>query len=400
MSANQLFIDPLIEGLKKQWEAAGFTEPTSVQEQTFKIIADGTDCIAESPTGTGKTLAYLLPVLNKIDPNEQKVQVVILAPSRELVMQIFEVTQMWTKETGITAASFIGGANPKRQLEKLKKHPHVVIGTPGRIEELIKLKKLKMHGVKTIILDEGDQLLIPEHLPTVGTVIKSTMRDRQVLLFSATLPVSLEEEASQWMNEPMVVRVKKEKAEQAKVDHIYFVCEPRDKIIILEKLAKMAEMRALVFGRDIGNLEVMAKKLEYKGVDLAVIHGESKKVDRERAIRQFRNQQSTILLATDVAARGLDIKGLPYVIHVDFPETLSQYVHRSGRTGRSGASGTVVSIVTPREERELKKYARELKIPLKRKELFKGKIVDERPVYESKAKTNSKPKGRPQKNRR
>ena len=386
MSTKEVIVNKLKDGLKKQWELSGFKEATAVQKETFSPIFEGRDVLAESPTGTGKTLAYVLPILNKIKADEQKVQTVILAPSRELVMQIFEVVQAWSKDTGITSASFIGGANPKRQLEKLKKHPQIVIGTPGRLEELIKQKKLKMHEVKTIVLDEGDQLMIPEHLPTVGSIIKSTMRDRQVVLFSATLPVALEQDAEQWMNDPVKVRIKKEDTVQSKVDHIYFVTEARDKIILLEKLAKMANMRALVFGKDIGNLDVMASKLRFKGVDLGVIHGDSKKMEREAAIREFRKEESTILLATDVAARGLDIKGLPFVIHVDFPETLAQYVHRSGRTGRQGASGTVISIVTAREERELKKYARELNITVQKKELYKGKIVDSRPV------SNHKPK--------
>mgnify|MGYP003368592265 FL=1 len=195
------------------------------------------------------------------------------------------------------------------------------------------------------------------------------------------------------MNEPACIRIAKEETVQSKVDHIYFVAEQRDKILILEKLAKMSGMRALVFGRDIGNLDVMASKLSYKKVDLAVIHGDSKKMDREKAIRSFRQGKLPLLLATDVAARGLDIEGLPYVIHVDFPESIAQYVHRSGRTGRQGASGTVISIVTPREERELRKYARELKLEVKRKELFKGQIVDERPVYPKK-RPDVKPKKR------
>ena len=399
MSTNDSFINALIDELKKQWELSGFKEATAVQKETFLPIFEGRDVLAESPTGTGKTLAYILPILNKIKANEQKVQAVILAPSRELVMQILDVVQAWGKAAGITAASFIGGANPKRQLEKLKKHPHIVIGTPGRLEELIKQKKLKMHEVKTIVLDEGDQLLIPEHLSTVGSIIKSTMRDRQIVLFSATLPSGLEEEAEQWMNDPVKVRIKKEDTVQSKVDHIYFVTEARDKIILLEKLAKMAEMRALVFGKDIGNLEVMASKLRFKGVELGVIHGDSKKMDREAAIRDFRKQESTILLATDVAARGLDIKGLPYVIHVDFPETLAQYIHRSGRTGRQGASGTVISIVTAREERELKKYARELNITVSKKELYKGGIVDPRPVQAQKSRP-AKKKAYPKKTRK
>lgn len=366
------------EFLKREWEKSGFTELTSIQEKTFALIETRKDVIAESPTGTGKTLAYLLPILNSIDSSNPNIQTLILAPSRELVMQIFDVAQKWAKEGSIQVASFIGGVTVARQLEKLKKKPQIVIGTTGRIEELIKQKKMKMHEVKTIVLDEGDQLLLPEHMNTIAHIIKSTMRDRQILLFSATLSVQFEGLAKQWMKDPEVIRVKKDEIVQSKVNHLYFVSEHRDKITLLEKLAKTGNIWALVFAKDIGSMTVLAEKLSYKNVDLEMIHGDSKKAEREAAIKGFRNEEFPILLATDVASRGLDIAGLEYVIHYDLPQDIHQYIHRSGRTGRQGASGIVISLVTIREERELKKFANVLGIEVTKVRLYQGTIIEDK----------------------
>lgn len=158
--------------IQENWNASGFQKPTPVQEQAAQLIMDGRDVIAESPTGTGKTLAYALPVMDRIKPEQKHPQTVILAPSRELVMQIFQVIQDWKAGSELRAASLIGGANVKKQIEKLKKHPHIIVGTPGRVFELIKAKKLKMHEVKTIVLDETDQLILPEHRETIKQIIK------------------------------------------------------------------------------------------------------------------------------------------------------------------------------------------------------------------------------------
>jgi superfamily II DNA/RNA helicase len=362
--------------LQEAWRKAGFESATAIQEKAIPLILEGKDVMAESPTGTGKTITYLLPLLEKIDPGKQNTQAVIVAPSRELVMQILQVIQEWSQGSGITNTSLIGGANVKRQLEKLKKAPHVIVGTPGRIQELIAMKKLKMHEVKTIALDEGDQLLVPEHLQTVKSIIKATKSDRQMVLFSATLPESTETIARELMNEPEIVKITKDDMPPSKVEHLYIVCEQREKLDMLRKLLHVGSFKALAFIRDVGNLTVMKEKLQYKGIAPGVLHGESKKEERAAALKNFRTGKSPLLLATDVAARGLDIKGLTHVIHVDFPKDLKQYVHRSGRTGRQGAAGTVISFVTEREERVLKQFARELGISVQQKVLYGGQIVD------------------------
>ncbi|MFJ7830721.1 DEAD/DEAH box helicase [Peribacillus sp. NPDC097284] len=363
--------------IQEVWKKSGFAQLTPVQTKTIPVIAQGKDVMAESPTGTGKTLAYLLPLLEKIDPEKKSPQALILASSRELVMQINEEIRIWSEGSGISGAAFIGGANVKRQLDKLKKHPQVIAGTPGRVYELIAQKKLKMHEVKTIVLDEGDQLIIPEHMQTINNIIKTTLKDRQIMVFSATLPEETEKVARGFMNEPELIKVDKSEKMDSKVDHLYFVVERREKSKILEKITRLKDVKALAFLNDIAELSVLHEKLSYKGIEMGVLHGESNKVDREKALRKLRSGKSPMLIATDVAARGLDIKGLTAVVHIDMAENIDQYIHRSGRTGRAGADGTVISIVTEREERELKKMARELEIPLTKVTFYGGNIVEE-----------------------
>ncbi|WLD93880.1 DEAD/DEAH box helicase [Alkalihalobacillus sp. AL-G] len=378
MTTNWDYISTTKPFIQKVWEKAGFNEPTTIQTEAVPFILEGKDVIAESPTGTGKTLAYLLPILERIDVEQNDPQAVILASSRELVMQIFEEVQKWTEDSGIKGASIIGGANPKRQLEKLKKHPQVIIGTPGRVEELIKMKKLKMHEVKTVVLDEVDQLLVPEHLGTVRAIIKSTLNDRQLLLFSATLSEKAVEIGKELTANTEVIRVKQQAIKQGDVDHLYFISERRDKIKVLEKFARMTDVKALAFGKDIGELQVLKEKMDYKNVPVGLLHSELKKNERQTALKQFRSGKTSLLLATDVAARGLDVKGLTHVIQIDVSEDKGQYLHRAGRTGRAGASGTVVTIVTKGEEQSLNRMARALDIQLQKKSFYKGKIVDER----------------------
>ncbi|MCM3355871.1 MULTISPECIES: DEAD/DEAH box helicase [Bacillus] len=364
MTQTWPFLHNVQSFIKENWNASGFEKPTPVQEQAAQLIMEGKDVIAESPTGTGKTLAYALPVLERIKPDQKHPQAVILAPSRELVMQIFQVIQDWKTGSELRAVSLIGGANVKKQVEKLKKnHPHIIVGTPGRVFELIQAKKLKMHEVKTIVLDETDQLVLPEHRETIKQIIKTTLRDRQLLCFSATLKKETEDVLRDMTKEPEVLKVERSKAEAGKVKHQYIICDQRDKVKLLQKLSRLHGMQALVFVRDIGNLSVYAEKLAYHHVDLGILHSEAKKMERAKIIKAFEQGEFPLLLATDIAARGLDIENLPYVIHADIPDEDS-YVHRSGRTGRAGKEGNVLSLVTRMEESKLKKMAKKLGVEL------------------------------------
>ncbi|WP_043931305.1 DEAD/DEAH box helicase [Bacillus sp. EB01] len=358
------------------WKKSGFKQPTSIQEAAIPAILDGRDLIAESPTGTGKTLAYLLPVLEKIDSSSIGLQAVVLASSQELIMQVYQEFQKWSEGSGIRGATFIGGANVKRQLEKLKKKPHIAFGTPGRMNELIKQKKIKMHEVKMVVLDEGDQLLVREHIGQVEDIVKSSLKSRQVVLFSATMKPETEEMAKRLTENPEVIRIKKDTSiEQGKVEHIYFSCEQREKLLLLEKIVRLQNIKTLAFINDITEIGVITAKLQFKELSAGLLHSELDKTVRQKAIKDFRDGKINMLVATDVAARGLDIQGVTHVVHVDFPRDIEQYIHRSGRTGRMGADGTVISLVTEREERELKIFAKKLNLSVEKRIFYKGQIA-------------------------
>ncbi len=362
--------------LQEAWYKAGFSSPTEIQKQVIPQILNGKDVIAQSPTGTGKTIAYLLPLLQKIDPKNQTTQVVILAPSHELVMQIFNEIQKWTIGSELRGAAFIGGANIKKQVEKLKNRPQIVVGTTGRLLELIKMKKLKMHEVKTIVVDEFDMLITPEHINNVKDIIKTTLKDRQLLFFSATLSKNIEQIANELTMKSVLIRIEKDQQFLSNVNHIYFISEKREKIDLLRSLTHLLPMKALAFVQDAAKISEIEAKLKYKGIALEVLAGGGDKAERKQSLENFRKGKIALLLATDVAARGLDIDGLSHVIQFDFPRDVEQYIHRSGRTGRMGATGTVISIITKNEEKLLQKYSKELGISFRKKELYKGKVID------------------------
>ncbi|UFU00824.1 DEAD/DEAH box helicase [Radiobacillus kanasensis] len=359
------------------WEREGFGNATPIQTRTIPLIQEGKDVIGESPTGSGKTLAYLLPILDKLDPNIKNAQAIIMASSQELVMQIQQEITKWVNGTELHSAALIGGANIKRQIEKLKKKPQLVVGTPGRVLELINQKKLKMQEIKTVVLDEGDQLLIPEHLDSIGKIVKSTDDARQVLIFSATLPESTLEAAKQLVNNPEVIRIGEEEVDRPEVEHIYFVCEQREKVDMLKRLIHHLEIRGLAFFRSISHLDTFAEKLRYNGVEVGLLHRDIKKQERAQTMKHFRSGNLPLILATDVAARGLDVKGLTHIVQVELPEDALHYAHRAGRVGRLGSeSGTVISLVTEEESKILKRFAKNRGIVLKKKKIIKGQVVD------------------------
>lgn len=364
--------------LRKAWEEADFKRFTTIQERTIPLIRAGRDVIAESPTGTGKTLAYLIPLLERIDTENKNPQAIILASTRELVMQIGQVIQSFASGTGISSVSLIGGADMKRQIERLKKRPELIVGTPGRVKELIDARKLKTHDVKSIVIDEADQTLRPSVIETAQAIIKTTQKDRQLLFFSATIPAQIEQLGKEWMEEPAVVRVTREHLPASRVEHGYIVCDRRDKIDTLRKIVKMAQGKYIAFVNDSMNLDEIAQKLTFKGISAGVLQGSAWKTERATVMNQFREGKIPLLITTDVAARGLDIEGVTHVIHFDLPGDEGVYIHRSGRTGRMDNKGVVISITTDREMGKIKKIERAIGVPINRKMLYKGKLVEER----------------------
>ncbi|SET10707.1 DEAD/DEAH box helicase [Anaerobranca gottschalkii] len=373
---NWQILERLKPFIKEAWENHKFSKPTPIQLESIPHILEGKDVIAHSPTGTGKTLAYIIPLLEKIDPKNKTVQGLILAPSHELVMQIYGVITEWSQGSEIKAIPLIGGANINKQIEKLKEKPQIVIGSVGRVIELMNLKKLKLHGIKTIVLDEFDALMAKEHINKIKTIVDATLRDRQILCFSATLPREVEELALSLTKNPQLIQIKKEES-GSNTQHFYIEVEGRKKVDILSKILKNEKMKVLCFVNNHHKLLELEAKLTFKGHTFKVLSSNTGKRERVDAIQSFKKGKILILLATEVSARGLDIPGITHVINFDLPYDEKGYIHRSGRCGRMGAKGTVISLVTKNESLQLKRICRKIKgISLKEKVLSFGKLVD------------------------
>lgn len=365
----------IIEGLKKQ----SIDTPTEIQALTIPEILLNKDVIGEAHTGSGKTLAFLAPLFEKIDKNTQGVQVLILAPTRELVMQIEKQCKLLAQNSNINISStpIIGDVNMDKQIKKLKEtKPSIVIGTPGRVLDLIKKKKIKAHTIKTIVLDEGDNLLDNTHLRTVQDIIKSTMRDRQLLVFSATISPKAMDILKDLMKEPVIFKNKEKISLNPNIEHIYIEVEERDKPEVLRKLvAAENPSKTLVFINRGFNVELIADKLNYHHKNAFAMHKRITKEQRQQALEKFRNGSIDILVSSDISARGLDIPNISHIINLDFPINANEYLHRAGRTARGNNKGITVSLVTPKELRNLKQYEKQFKIKFKKMELSHGKLI-------------------------
>lgn len=368
-------INVLNETLQNKWS---FETTMKIQEEMIPAMVEGKDIVAESPTGSGKTLAYTLPILNKVDGNKKQTQALIVAPSQELAMQIVEVIREWTAGTDITVQQLIGGANSARQIEKLKKKPTIVVGTPGRLNELARQGKLKLKEIETVVLDECDQLLSREYRVVVKSFIEDAAFGRQVVVVSATITEEIKLVAERLMFEPISITIKPEDIEKStgKIVHSFVKVDERDKTDLLRRLSNMEGMRGLAFVNNIDQVLMKQTKLNYREAPIVALHSEMKKDERKKALDSFRNGESRILIATDIAARGLDISGLTHVIHVDVPRTIEQYTHRSGRTGRAGADGEVLTLLSYKDEKTYKKWIRDLSQKAVQKVWLKGEFVE------------------------
>ncbi len=377
---NKGFLDlglraELVSGLEKM----GITVPTAIQAEMIPYGLDNKDVIGESQTGSGKTLGYLLPIFHRVDTEKKENQAIILAPTHELTMQIEKVARELAEKSGlpVRVQSIIGNVNVDRQIEKLREKPHIIVGTPGRILELIKKKKIAAHLVKTIVVDEGDRMLDRNNADQVKAVIKTTLRDRQLILVSATISERVKSDASDLMKEAVVLRVKEELKVSETIEHWYLEVEKRDKAEVLRKLLHAVKpKRAIVFINTAEEVQQVEDKLRFHKVDVYGLHGAAKKEERKNAMEAFRSGKLSVLLASDIGARGLDVKGISHVINYELPEKAADYMHRTGRTGRQGEHGIAVTLATSAEIETLRKFSREGKFNIIEKELRNGKAVD------------------------
>ncbi|MCX8130493.1 MAG: DEAD/DEAH box helicase [Clostridia bacterium] len=379
----------LAEALKKE----NIVIPTEIQSKVIPQAIKNIDLIVQSETGTGKTLAYLLPLFHKLNTSVREMQAIILVPTHELAIQIQRQIERLAQNSDVKVSSvpIIGNVNIERQIEKLRDKPHIIVGSAGRILELIKKKKISAHTIKTIILDEADRLMDDNNVDSVKAVIKSTLKERQLLMFSATISQNTIAKAKEIMKEPEFIKGESKTTVPDTIEHLYFIAEQRDKIEVLRKLTRIINpQRALVFINRSEEIEITTAKLRYHGLKADGIHGSNFKSERKRTMEEFRAGKIQLLIASDIAARGLDIEGVTHVFNLDIPEDPKDYIHRTGRTGRKGNKGVAISIITERELQIIKKYEGALKIQIEGKSMYMGKITD------GSRKVQRKPPARPQ----
>lgn len=363
--------------LTEKLRANGLKTPTPVQIAAIPALLAGEDVSAKSQTGSGKTLAYMLPALQKIDTSSRAVQVMAIAPTQELAMQIFRVAESYGEALGVKVQQLIGGASMQRQVDKLKQHPHIVVGTPGRIHEIAAAGKLKLHHIRLLIVDEADQVFSLGSTKEVMTLLKGMVRDRGLAFFSATRPPEIERVEEQWMRDPKRVDVSAEQEVPSQVNHYYLVCDKRDKVDTARRLIRLLNpSSALLFINDTDEIANYESKFGYEGFNIATIYGDADKQKRAATLARFRDGRCKLLLATDVAARGLDIADLPLVVQLDPASDTDHYVHRAGRTGRMGKPGTVVTIVTPQQIFIMNKFRKQLGVNLQEKVMYRGRLCN------------------------
>lgn len=353
--------------------------PTAIQVQTIPLILENRDVVGQSETGTGKTLAYLLPIIQRIELEKRETQALILCPTHELAIQIEKEIEILARNSGlnITSMAVIGNINITRQIEKLKEKRQIIVGSGGRILELIQKKKISAQSIKTIVLDEADRLLDEHNYPTVKAVLKTTLKTAQLLMFSATLPPVTLPIVSELLKSPEVIRITDKVMIASTITHLYFLAEQRDKIEVLRKLIRLVlPTRALIFINKSEEIEKMVEKLKYHGLKAEGIYGSAHKNDRRKALNDFRSGKVNLLVASDLAARGLDIRGVTHIFNLDLPEDPLLYLHRAGRTGRSGESGLAISLVNAKELNIIKRLESAFEIVVCPKELVLGNISD------------------------
>jgi superfamily II DNA/RNA helicase len=375
MTFSEIGVKPeLIAALAKQ----KIESPSPIQAVAYPVLLEGKDAYLHAETGSGKTLAYLLPLFCRIDPKLAATQLMIVAPSHELALQIQRQCCDLAQNAGwpIRTLLLIGGTVLDRQIEKLKKKPHIVVGSSGRLRELILLGKLKVHQLKTLVLDEADRLMSDEGLAAMHELLHKLPRDRQLVFASATEESSCMD-AIGALSPNLVQLQTAETPISPTITHLYLVCEARDKPDVLRSLVYAVESeRAMAFVHRSETAEEVFAKLAYHHIDVAQLHGDIDKEARKTAMEAFRSGRARVMLASDVAARGLDIPGVTLVVNVDAPTLSRAYLHRAGRTGRAGASGVVVTFLTESETHLVARYERELGISMRRVRLREGQLID------------------------
>lgn len=358
----------LLNNLKKQ----GITTPTPIQDLTIPAILDGCDLIAEAQTGTGKTLAFLLPMFQQFDCDCNHVQGLIVTPTRELAIQITSEAKKLAAGSDIKILAVYGGQDSGAQLRKLNNNVDLVIATPGRLLDHLRRDTIDLNHLKTLVLDEADQMLLIGFKNEVEMILKSTNKKKQMLCFSATLDSKVKKLAYRSMNDPLELSVEKESITLDAIEQKVITASDRWKQeALLKELDKTNPFLGIIFCRTKRRADKLEEEMSIQKYNCSKLHGDMKQSARQRVIKSFRDAKIQYLIATDVAARGLDITGVTHIYNYDIPETPENYIHRIGRTGRMGEDGIAITFVAPRDESLLSDIEKEIRMTIPKEEYIR-----------------------------
>ena len=360
----------LSEKVLKAIHEMGFEEATPIQEQTIPAGLAGRDLIGQAQTGTGKTAAFGLPMIEKIDLLGSQIQGLVLAPTRELAIQVAEELNRIGRFKGINSLPIYGGQDIVRQIRALKNRPHIVVATPGRLMDHMRRRTVRLDGVSMVVLDEADEMLNMGFLEDIETILSDVPAERQTMLFSATMPEAIRVLAGRFMRDPEHITVKTKELTVPSTEQFYIEVNEGQKFDALCRLLDMESTDlAIVFGRTKRRVDELTSALDARGYAIEGIHGDLTQAKRDSVMRKFRSGEIDVLVATDVAARGLDVTNVTHVFNFDIPQDAEWYVHRIGRTGRIGKPGVAVTFVAPREIDHLRYLEREIKARITRRPL-------------------------------
>lgn len=366
--ASATFTDlALADFLKETIRTVGYETPTPIQAQAIPLVLEGHDLIGLAQTGTGKTAAFVLPLINKLSGSKEKgVRALILAPTRELAEQINEVIALFTPRTGLRSCTVYGGVSHRNQINTLRTQPAIVVACPGRLKDHIQGRTIDLSHVEALVLDEADRMLDMGFLPDIKQIVRKIPAERQTLLFSATMPDEIQELTHQILKDPKIVKVKTE-SPVATVSHSMYSVKNEDKLESLRTwLTANPSALAVVFTKMKHTAKKLSERLEKIGIDATSLHGNLSQSQRSRALSGFKDGTFRVMIATDIAARGIDVEGITHVVNYDMPDTLDAYIHRTGRAGRASRSGEAVSFVTRGDMGMLRSIERWLKAPVTR----------------------------------
>jgi len=347
----------------------GYSTPTPIQTALIPIMLSGADVIGQAQTGTGKTAAFAFPILQNFKPQRQP-QALVLAPTRELALQVADSMTEYGKHMNVRVLAVYGGQPYGPQIGNLKRGVDIVVGTPGRLNDLLERKVLNLSEIKTVVLDEADEMLNMGFIEEVEKILAETPPERQTALFSATVPPRIRSLANRFMRNPQSVNIKRETLTLASTEQRYYLVHENEKTNALTRLFEIEPIKsALIFARTGAETATLANELVVRGIPAEAIHGDLDQNARERVLGRFRANQLKVLVATDVAARGLDIEDISHVFNYHLPDDAEVYIHRIGRTGRAGKTGSAITLVSPLEKRRLREVEALTKQPIKKMEL-------------------------------